>query len=87
MGVNEDECRAAGLDPAEIARIARGLSRYAKEAQRLGLCVFGGSGSGSLRYDDYPRGNLIVADLDGIFDGGDGASCPDSDGLLRGETA
>jgi len=27
----------------------------------------------------------VVAELDGLFDGGDGASYEDDDGLLRGE--
>ncbi|AHY45185.1 hypothetical protein N7388_23040 [Stutzerimonas stutzeri] len=87
MYVNDAECQAAGLDPAEVARITRGLSRYAKQAQALGLCVFGGSGSGSLRKDDHPRGALVLASLDGVFDGGDGACAPDDDGLMRGEYA
>ncbi len=87
MLINENECRAAGLDPVEVAKIARGLSRYAKQAQALGLCVFGGSGSGSLRFDDGGGGALKLADLDGSFDGGDGACGPGDDGLLRGEYA
>lgn len=87
LWVNEKECQAAGLDPREVARIARGLSRYAKEADALGLCVFGGSGSGGLRFEDHQGGALVVAHLDGTFDGGDGAESRDADGLLRGETA
>jgi hypothetical protein len=83
--VNEKECEAAGLDAAEIAKIAKGLSRYAKQAQALGLCVFGGSGTGTLRFDDRNGSALIVADLDGSFDGGDGGYSEDGDGLLRGE--
>ncbi|QET79830.1 hypothetical protein [Aeromonas veronii] len=80
-----DECEAAGLDPAQVRRIATGLSRYAKEAHQLGLTVFGGAGSGQLRFDDGGNGGLVVAELDGLFDGGDGASYEDDDGLLRGE--
>lgn len=83
--VNNSECEAAGLDPLEVKRIAKGLSRYAKEAQQLGIQVFGGSGTGDLRYDDGGNGRLILADLDGDFDGGDGSSIPGGDGLLRGE--
>ena len=88
MYVNKNECEAAGLDPTEVAKIARGLSRYAKQAQALGLCVFGGSGSGTLRFDDMQgiaSGPLVVACLDGSFDGGDGGERPDDDGLMRGE--
>lgn len=82
--VNEKECEAAGLDPKEVERIARGLSRYAKQAQKLGITVFGGS-PGSLRADDGQEQKLIIADLDGSFDGGCGAASCDSEGLLRGE--
>ncbi|MCP1652718.1 hypothetical protein [Pseudomonas nitroreducens] len=84
MHVNDDECHAAGLDPAEVARIARGLSRYGREAQRLGLTIFGGS-AGSLRFDDGGDGALVLADLDGYYDGGDGAYRKDAAGLYRGE--
>ena len=42
MYVNESECEAADLDAEEVERIARGLSRYAKQAEALGLQIFGG---------------------------------------------
>ena len=82
-----DECEAAGLDPKEVQRIANGLSRYARQAEKLGLTIFGGgSGSGSLRFfDDPDKGALIVAWLDGMYDGGDGAEESHQDGLTRGE--
>jgi len=51
MWVNLEECEAAGLDPKEVKRIAKGLSRYANQAKELGLTVFGGS-SGQLHFDD-----------------------------------
>lgn len=88
MSVYIDECRAAGLDPKAVASIAARLDRAAKDAHRLGLMVFGGSGSGSLRTietDDRSR-HLIVADMDGgTWDGGDGGASYGEDGLLRGE--
>jgi hypothetical protein len=69
--VDDDKCREFGLDPKRVASIARRLSRAAKEAHVLGLKVFGGSGSGTLRV--FGRGTSgNVADLDGHFDGGDG---------------
>ncbi|MFD1034118.1 hypothetical protein ACFQ15_05585 [Sphingomonas hankookensis] len=85
----DDECRAAGLDPVEVDRIARRIARAARDAQRLGLTVFGGSGHGSLRLcgntDDRGR-PLIVAGIDaGSWDGGDGGYGPANDGLNRGE--
>jgi hypothetical protein len=49
--------------------------------------VFGGSGSGTLRFVDGGNGALVVADLDGLFGGGDGANNSRDDGLLRGEYA
>ena len=83
---NETECEAAGVDPAKVESIARRLSKAAREAQAMGLTVFGGSGTGSLRFcDSDEKGNLVVADLDGVFDGGDGAADRDGAGLLRGE--
>lgn len=86
MYVNIKECEAAGLDPKEVERIAKGLSRYGKQARKLGVVVFGGSGSGELRFDDaIGFGPLKVAEVEGNFDGGDGADQSWGDGLLRGE--
>lgn len=87
----EDECARAGLDPKKVASIARRIAAAAKDAKDLGLTVFGGSGSGSLRWHDpmsnNPRlGPLVVAHMPGgNFDGGDGAEHPDEYGLMRGE--
>jgi len=86
MFVNESECEAADLDAKEVERIARGLSRYTKQAEALGLQIFGGTGSGTLRFNDGGPGRLIVAQIDGDFDGGDGGSSTSFDGLERGET-
>ncbi|MEQ8504631.1 MAG: hypothetical protein RIB80_04845 [Rhodospirillales bacterium] len=86
MHVSIDECEAAGLDPDVVERIAKRLSKAALEADELGLTIFGGTGDGSLRFRE--RGSdhcLIVASLNGTFDGGDGGTAPDENGLLRGE--
>jgi hypothetical protein len=85
MYMNEAECEAAGLDPKEVERIARGLSRYARQAEAMGLVICGGSGSSTLRYDDGGSGRLLVAKIDGNVDGGDGTNPFSNDGLLRGE--
>jgi hypothetical protein len=83
---NYNECIVAELDHKEVKRIATGLSRYAKQAEALGLTIFGGSGAGTLRISDNSGfGPLIVAELDGPFSGGDGATFEEADGLLRGE--
>lgn len=83
MSENEAECRAAGLDPAQVKRLAAGLSRCGRDADLMGLTVFGGSGSGSLRHGSQ----LVVASIEGpnCWDGGDGACRRDEDGLMRGE--
>lgn len=95
MVVYEEECAAAGLDPKKVASIARRLDRAAKDAKALGLTVFGGTGSGTLRRSNSALGNrsgghvhcgpLIVANMDGSWDGGDGGFGPGPDGFQRGE--
>ncbi|AYW41561.1 hypothetical protein DL351_19630 [Pseudomonas aeruginosa] len=86
MKINANECLAAGLDQKEVRRIAAGISRYARQAEALGLTVFGG-GAGDLRTrSDGCRAGYIVATLDGNFDGGDGGHEHDENGLLRGES-
>lgn len=88
MLVKEDECDAAGLDIDQVTSIAKGLSCNARKAQALGLTVFGDNGTGLLRYDDASaEGPLIVASLDGSFDGGDAGTYLDCDGLERSNTA
>lgn len=87
--VNERECVAAGKDPRTVERLTKRFSKLGVEAKKLGITVFGGSGSGSLRArNDGENGcdrPLILAHLDGVFDGGDGGTDCDSEGLLRGE--
>jgi hypothetical protein len=85
MDVYQLECERAGLDPGEVRKIARGLGRYALQAERLGLTAYGAS-TASLRFQDArDKPPLIVATLDGDWDGGDGATHLDEDGLRRGE--
>lgn len=87
--VLEAECEAAGLDPKAVARIAQRLNSAAKDARALGLEVFGGSGSGSLRVSSRGQEEraLIVASMDdGSWNGGDGGAHEDENGLLRGES-
>ena len=86
MFINKKECLKAGLDIKKVASIARKLSKAGKEAAEIGLCIFGGSGTGTLRYDEANRkGNLIVGCIDGDYDGGDGAQYDWGDEYLRGE--
>jgi hypothetical protein len=85
--VNDDECEASGVDRKMVESITRRLNRISREMQELGLVLFGGSGSGSLRFDDGSgKGRLVLARIVGdCFDGGDGGTMPDDSGLLRGE--
>lgn len=69
--VDEERCVAHGLDPKEVQRIANRLSRAAVDARKLGLVIFGGSGSGSLRVIGGGKQNEVAA-LGRGFDGGDG---------------
>lgn len=79
MYVDEDACEQFGLDPKQVESIARRISRAAREADALGLTVFGGSGSGSLRYASAETKGVAseVATLEGFFDGGDGGDSYD----------
>ena len=82
------ECNKAGIDPEEVERIAKGLSRYGRQAEKLGITIFGGSGNGSLRIHDSKELTarpLVLAQIDGDVDGGDGACDDIEDGLMRGE--
>ena len=89
--VLEKECTYAGLDVKEVASIARGLSKYARKAEKLGLHIFGGSGTGQLRWEEDAMAHndhvLIVAFLDGHFTGGDGSAgyIYSEEGLVRSE--
>lgn len=86
MYANSNECEKADLDEKEVERIARGLASYAKQAEKMGMTIFGGS-SLSLRFkDDNDLGALIVADcIANNVDGGCGSHTYCEDGLMRGE--
>lgn len=85
--INEDECIEAGVDPAAVRRIAKRLESAAREASKMGLTVFGGSGSGDIRAagGDLHDRPLILASMAGSWDGGDGGCSQGEDGFIRGE--
>lgn len=85
MYINHKACEKVGLNIKKVQSIARRISKAAKEAEELGIDIFGGSGTGSLRFDDNGERNLIIGYIDGVFDGGDGGSMEDDEGFLRGE--
>lgn len=83
---NENECEAAGIDAKKVESLARRYVALAKESNKLGVYVFGGSGSGSIRPNNGMDRPLILASLTPYgFDGGCGGCREDEDGLLRGE--
>lgn len=71
MYVDKGKCQEFGLDVKRVESIARRLSKAGAEARKMGLTVFGGSGTGALRTAGGGYQNN-VAYLDGHFDGGDG---------------
>ena len=85
--INLDECQKAGVDIDRIKSIARRIGKAAIEAEGLGIQLFGGCGRASLRFrDDHPSDtSLILAKIDGNWDGGAGDEKYDDEGLLRGE--
>lgn len=89
MGANIAECEKAGIDPKDIERIIRGLEKYGRQAEKIGVTIFGGSGSGTLRIHDSngPESMPLILGsiLGGSFDGGDGSECEDDEGFMRGE--
>ena len=86
--VYEDECKKVGVDPKRLERIANRIAKAVREVDEMGVQIFGGTGSGDLRYHDHDESDrpLILAHLGGInWSGGDGACMEDSKGLMRGE--
>jgi hypothetical protein len=58
------------VDPIEFKKQVRALSRAAKKLSDMGFHVFGGNSSGRLVSDE--KTNIIVAELDGDYEGGVG---------------
>jgi hypothetical protein len=90
--VLDEECAAVDVDPARVARLARRLEACAKEAKALGVFMFGGAGTCTVRAHSPSHAQLgdrpfIVAHVGGpaLWDGGDGAELADGAGLMRGE--
>lgn len=84
----EEGCLHIGMTESEISelkKIASGFSRLGRRVEKLGVHIFGGSGTGSLRKNDGTDKAVIIAWIDGIYDGGDGACREGEDGILRGE--
>lgn len=83
---DEESCRAAGVDPKKVESIARRLTKLGKEADGIGLFIFGGNGCGTLRtWKETEEGQIVVAHLGSVsWDGGDGA-IREVDGVQYGE--
>lgn len=83
-----DECLAAGLDYKAVRKLANDLSAIGRRARAMGITIFGNSGSGVLIGEDGDpiRGQLVLAEVDGMFDGGDNTPQFDEEGLQRMQT-
>lgn len=86
---NEDECLAAGIDPAKVEKHRKALEKLMKAMAADNIMLFGGGDGSTLRpfNGDEDTRLLILADIRAMnLDGGAGATRPWADGLLRGET-
>jgi len=84
--IEEDECIAAGVDLKKLESLANRMERLGIEADKLGVHIFGGSGTGNIRMLRHEDAPLILYNCShGCFDGGDGAQTLDDQGLLVGE--
>jgi len=84
--INEAEVEKSGLNPEKVKKLDRLMRRFVREAGKLRLEIFGGSGTLTLRYTDDPnKGHLILAEAGGNISGGDGGQTLWGDGLARGE--
>ena len=82
MHANKEECDKAGLDYREVKKLARNLESAAVALGEMGVTVFGNNGCGQLLFNEKNgRGDLIVARINGTFDGGDPGT--DEDRLER----
>lgn len=69
--VDEDYCAELGLDHRNVLSAVRRLNKASRELTAMGLTIFGGSGTGTLRDLGRDPGRYL-ATFDGRFDGGDG---------------
>jgi len=82
MKINPKECAKQGVDKKHLTKIGKRLAKCLEEIDDLGLTVFGGSWSLSIRGDR----ELILATFNECgTSGGCGAAAPDNEGLMRGE--
>lgn len=78
------ECEVAGVSVQDIERIARNISRYARELKAMGAVVFGGTDpSIQIWVPEVGGDRVVLAELHGSFDGGDNTIMADVDGLMR----
>jgi hypothetical protein len=91
--LNENECDFVGYSEAKrrkITRLATEIERAAKQLSKMGIQIFAGGSSTTLRYLDEKHtegyGAVIIGGISGgCWDGGDGGSENDGEGILRGE--
>lgn len=69
--IDDEYCAELGLDAKRVLSAVRRLNKAAKELSDMGLVIFGGMGTGTLRSMNHDPSRLI-ATFSGHFDGGDG---------------
>jgi hypothetical protein len=84
MNVNQNECKAAGLDPEVVDRLRARQEKLLKDMARAGVALFCGSCS-TLRPASGDMTLILAGIVEGYTDGGCGASSVCEDGLERGE--
>ena len=79
-------CIAARVSQKKVESLANRLEKLGKEAEKMGLHIFGSSGSGTVRTRDCGIGrSIIVARIcAGYWDGGDGGE-REIEGVWYGE--
>lgn len=88
MSICEKECSRAGIDPKLVQSISRRLDAVMRDAQKIGISLFCGGSSPTLRFNDSdPSRRLLIVGYCNFnnADGGDGGCCEDDNGLMRGE--
>ena len=80
------ECEYVGVPYEEVLKLKKLLDKAGKQANKLGVYIFGGCGSGTIRKTDYHNRPLILETvLYGCWDGGDGRELVTEDGYTVGE--
>jgi len=82
MQFDDDYAEELRIDIKKARSAVGRLNKASRELTAMGLTIFGGAHSGSVRCMSNSPGR-VLADLDGSFDGGDGGGENWDDGSLN----